>query len=315
MANPDFRGALEEIVPGEQATCLQCHAPTTVVTGDYAVAKPITEEGITCDFCHSLKGVDLGRKIPFDLDVGDTKRGPFRNTAVAPHKTAYSELHISPELCASCHEYRNAHGVDVLSTYSEWQAGPYPDRGVPCQGCHMAIYQGKMVATQETDEISRTFINLHAVPGGRSVSQLRRAFDLDIGEINTEGSRTSVIVMVTNQAAGHKVPTGFSNRRVKLEVTVPVRERSQTQVRVYERVLNDNRGKRIRTVARLFTDAVGERSDSRIAPGVTRKERFVFPKLAKGASVVARLVYEVDPETREDRGRETEIWLVNETVP
>ena len=40
-------------------------------------------------------------------------------------------------LCAACHEYSNARGVPVLSTYSEWTSGPYPARGQTCQECHM----------------------------------------------------------------------------------------------------------------------------------------------------------------------------------
>jgi len=120
--------------------CVWCHAPTALASGDYALEGPIAREGVTCDFCHTVADVDLRKPgHPFELQPGKVKRGPLEYVKSPPfHDTAYSVLHkSSPLLCASCHEHQNAHGVPVLSTYTEWMAGPYPARGQTCQECHM----------------------------------------------------------------------------------------------------------------------------------------------------------------------------------
>jgi formate-dependent nitrite reductase cytochrome c552 subunit len=71
------------------------------------------------------------------------ERGPYLYAADASfHGAAYSPLHKGPLLCAACHEHRNALGVAVLSTYSEWQQGPYAARGTSCQECHMPLVPG-----------------------------------------------------------------------------------------------------------------------------------------------------------------------------
>lgn len=295
MIDPAFQAALATVSGEVRTECLVCHAPTVVITKDVAGKLAITREGVTCDFCHSLKGVDLQKEVPFDLDVGPRKRGPLRNPRLAPHEAVYSELHTSSLFCASCHEYRNRHGVAVLSTYSEWQAGPFSERKVPCQGCHMELYKAKLVAGQETTEVSRTFINLHEVPGGRSRKQLRRAMDLEISDVRNAAGQTQVVLEVSNQAAGHKVPTGLSTHSVRLEVRVITGDRVERKEEVYQRVLTDNAGKKIGEVARLFTDAAAVQSDNRIEPGRSRKVRFSFAPMGKGARIEARLIYEVAP--------------------
>jgi len=312
--DPDFREALAGVSRAERPTCLMCHAPTTVVTGDHDLKQALTQEGITCDFCHSLEGVDLNRQVPFRLDVGLRKRGPLRNPAVAPHETAYSDLHTSALLCASCHEYRNRHGVAVLSSYSEWQAGPYPQLKVTCQGCHMETYKARLVAGQKADEISRVFINLHEVPGGRSPAQLRRALDLNIAEVRTAGGETRVDVEVSNIAAGHRVPGGFPNRRLRLVVTLSGGGRTERREQVYQRVVTDASGREVEDVARLFTHATAVRSDNRIAPREARKERFSFAPARPGTVVEARLVYEVAPAWAGAEGRTVEVWRVKKEV-
>ncbi|MFQ5432591.1 MAG: multiheme c-type cytochrome [Nitrospinota bacterium] len=39
--------------------CLRCHAPTTYTTKDVEGSLPITREGVTCDFCHTIEDVNL----------------------------------------------------------------------------------------------------------------------------------------------------------------------------------------------------------------------------------------------------------------
>src|SRR5687767_12223260 len=64
---PAYLDALAAAVSGSsdpQAVrrgCVWCHAPTALVTGDYDLRRPVTREGVSCDFCHTVADVHLAR--------------------------------------------------------------------------------------------------------------------------------------------------------------------------------------------------------------------------------------------------------------
>lgn len=307
MSNPNYLLALPEN-EDERAQCLFCHAPTTTLTGDTSLSLAITQEGVTCDFCHSVTAVNPVAWPPYTIDVGDTKRGPLENPGVAPHKVEVSPLHRESRICAGCHEFSNRHGVAVLSNYSEWAESPMAERHIECQGCHMEIYQGQVVFFQDTDEVSRNYINLHAVPGGRSLSQLRRALDIDLVSAKRSNGHVNVSVKVRNRGAGHRVPGGLANRYVLLEVEVEGGPASELQHRTYRRVLETVEGIAISTVPEMFRDAARVRSDSRLLPYEERDERFQFQGRPEGTRVTARLVYIVEPSVDGADRREIEVF-------
>ena len=155
----------------------------------------------------------------------------------------------------------------------------------------MEFYKAKLIAGQDTQELTRIYINLHEVPGWGSLKQLRRAVTLQVPDIRTARGESAVYVEVTNAGAGHKIPGGLSSHSIRLEVRVTDGGKTRQQERVYRRVLNDVAGTEITEVHRLFLEANSVRSDNRIAPEETRKERFVFSPIGKGAEVEARLMY------------------------
>jgi len=295
--SPVFLAALERAggkQPEARRGCVWCHSPTTLVTGDVALETPLSREGITCDFCHTVAEVDLDREgHPFTLDPGDIKRGPFEYAESVGHRTAYSPLHrASPLLCASCHEFTSPAGAAVLTTYSDWKAGPYPARGVPCQDCHMAPIPGSTVREGLADRSLRV-INLHRVVGGSSRSQLARGLDLVIEPLKRSGGSAEVVVVVGNVAAGHPVPGGLATKSLVLTVGVEAPDGSlqHVQERVYRRELKDARGQVIRNVEDLYLRAASVGRDNRIKPLERRRERFTLPLPAGARAVVARLDY------------------------
>lgn len=314
--NPVFRESYEEAaqVVGEVATrlCLRCHAPTIVLTGDYALAQEVTREGVTCDFCHSLKGTDLEqREHPFLLEVGATKYGPIRDAASTGHRVAFSEFHLSSLQCAGCHEYRNAHGVPVLSTYSEWEL--YRQRGgdKECQQCHMPQVLANIV-DPKVKRVQGAFVNLHAMPGGHSRDQLVRALELRIVEAQRTPRGLRVTVRLRNVGAGHAVPTGSPTRQVilRVEAVTESGHRAQ-QERVYQRLLLDERGREIRRDSLLFTEARAVARDTRLAPAEQRVEEFVLPVPAdENLTVTATLIYRYSPHERPET--ETRIEFLSE---
>ncbi len=297
--------------------CVWCHAPTALVTGDYDLQRPITREGVSCDFCHTVADVDLAKPDhPFELKPGRVKRGPLEYAKSPSHETAYSVLHKASSLCcAACHEHTNARGVPVLSTYSEWKAGPYPDRGQTCQECHMPLVPGSTV--QEGLQSTQRRINLHRMVGGSAASKVRSGLELRIDALSLGSDLADVQVVVVNTAVGHSAPGGLSNKSLVLAVGVETAsgELKHRQERVYRRELKDAEGHTLVTVPDLFLRAASVGQDTRLRQKEARTERFTIPLPEDWRAIVARLEYHdaSDPkagtkttlvaEERRERGR------------
>jgi hypothetical protein len=281
--------------------CVWCHAPTALVTGDQHLEQAVTREGVTCDFCHTVSDVDLGgRGHPFRLEPGPVKRGPLEYAKSPAHETAYSALHrTSPLLCAACHQYTNAQGVEVLSTYSEWKASSYPERGQTCQECHMPLVPGSSVA--DGLDASRRRVNLHRVEGGGTDGRLATGLDLRFESVLLR-SPAEVDVAVVNRAVGHAAPGGLSSKRLVLSVGVDTGsgELRLRRDRIYRRALRDEAGRDLETVADLFLRARSVGEDTRLRPRETRIERFTIPLPDDWVAIVARLEY-VDASGTEPR--------------
>ena len=284
-----------------RVNCVWCHAPTVLVTGDHELEQPVTREGVSCDFCHTVKDVDLARPgRPFVVSPGNVKRGPLEYAKSKFHETEYSPLHKSSALlCAACHEYRNPLGVAVLSTYTEWRQTPYAVRGITCQECHMPVVPGTSVPAALGP--SGHVINLHRIVGGSNPSKLSVGLDLQIESVTRTSGTADVQVLVTSSRVGHAAPGGFANRALVLAVGVESAsgELLHRRERIYRRILRDAEGHELARVADLMLKAAAEGEDTRIQPGESRAERFTVPIPEGARAIVARLEYHdlSDPKT------------------
>ncbi len=272
--------------------CLRCHAPIALINNDYDLKNEVTKEGVSCDFCHSIKKVNLNNKEnPFEIETGNIKWGPLSNLDSPAHKTEPSSLFKSSELCAGCHEYTNDKGVVVLGTYSEWKASPYAREGTQCQNCHMPLIPGKIVKPDIKTSAFKQ-INLHAISASHSIEQLRKAVKVDIQNINKEEDVIEVVVGVTNLGSGHMVPTGIPARKLILYVELRAGNEYFNQQRIYQRIMVDDSGNEIVKECEVFLLAADTSFDNRIKPRETRIERFAFamPKNRK-ITISARVEY------------------------
>jgi hypothetical protein len=298
-SKPSYLEALDVAIAGAsdkeavRRGCVWCHAPTALVTGDYDLQRPITKEGVSCDFCHTVADVDLDKPDhPFDLKPGRVKRGPLEYAKSPFHETAYSALHkASPLLCAACHEHTNAHGVRVLLTYSEWRGGPYPDRGVTCQECHMPLVPGRTV--REGLQSTQRRINLHRLVGGSAASIIRSGLLLRIQSLSLTSVSADVEVFVANTAVGHAAPGGLPTKSLVLAVGVETAsgELMHRRERFYRRELKDAEGRTLVTVPDFFLKAASVGEDTRLRQKEARVERFTVPIPAGAKAIVARLEY------------------------
>jgi hypothetical protein len=218
--NPVFQAFLADAKTalGEAATvgCVSCHAPLASVTGDLKVADPVAQEGITCNFCHSVSAVDVSPKpASYTWDEADPSlmRGPFEDSeAGAAHGSAFSSIMKQGEFCASCHWYADESGKLVFEgTHPQWKASKAAAVGKQCQDCHMPPAPGKasQIAKKTRDKIfAHTFLGAHSAGVLDSVASVAAAFES--GKLK---------LTVRNTRGGHSLPGGgASMRAITLEV-------------------------------------------------------------------------------------------------
>lgn len=295
LSDPIFQGVFKRVGAKDQPFCLQCHAPTSRLTQDGALKRPVTSEGVTCDFCHTVKSVSAGKPPVFTLEPGATKRGPYILSNTVGHRTAYSELHTQSEFCGGCHEVINPQGFPVMDTYEEWKAGPYPGLGVQCQNCHMPQEFGAPAVTLG-DFQSKMTVTAHRFLGGHSQINITRAATMSM-LLSASDHGVSAAVYVTNAESGHRLPTGIPARKVILVIRAlsPSGKLLDSQSIEYRRILQDPQGQEIPNdrIEDMFLKAASVKSDNRISPKETRREEFTFsiPDDVKDSVILEATLY------------------------
>ncbi len=319
MESALFQDVLEmaeaEFGAGVRKECLGCHAPLAVHLGDWKLRQKISWEGVTCDYCHSVHEVwEAGPNPKVRAEFSLVKTGPIKDAAAPVHGTLFSAVHSSSRLCAPCHQYRNAAGLDVLNTYAEWKASDYARRGVECQSCHMFRVAGDVVDPR-IRRSSLAKVNLHQMAGSHSIEQLNKTIRAKLASTR-EGNLLKLTAVVSNVAAGHYVPTGSPLRQLVLELRVDAYDGRRFQERrVYRRVVVDASGNEIDREYLAFLKGARVVADTRLAPGESRTETFAFP-LPAGvqAQVTATLWYYYSPLARTESQRRITFRTISQLV-
>jgi Cytochrome c554 and c-prime len=310
LAGTDYGNAARKV-------CLNCHSPAGVLTGDFSLVRKVSWEGITCDYCHSIREVSLSGPNPVArVDFNNVKSGPYKDVVSPAHGTVFSAVHTSSLLCATCHEYRNSLGFPVLTTYSEWKASAYAKEGKQCQSCHMFSVSGDVVDSRVLP-VADHEINLHQMPGSHSIQQLNRAI-LTRLLVSRDAGQVNVTVKLTNAGAGHFVPTGSPLRQLILKVRFEPYggARAVTQERVYARTVVDQKGAVVQVEPAAFLRGAKVVKDTRIAPRETRTETFLFDlPPGKHAQVQADLYYFYSPMASSEQQRMVRFVTMSRQVP
>jgi len=281
MENRLFQDALqlaqEDFGVGSRKLCLSCHSPMALHTGDLLLQKKASWEGVTCDYCHSLREVSLAGPNPKALlEFSRVKSGPLKTASPAAHGAVHSEVHSSSRACASCHEYRNAFGFPVLTTFSEWKQSRSAKEGRQCQSCHMYRVAGDVVDPR-VQRSSMAKVNLHQMPGSRSLDQLNRTIRVNLST-SRESDQMRVNVEMTNRTAGHFVPTGSPLRQLLLELRADSYDGQHfREERTYRRTIADEQGTVLEREHLAVWKGAKVVSDTRLAPDEKRIETFSFP--------------------------------------
>ncbi|GBD96177.1 MAG TPA: hypothetical protein ENG83_06590 [Nitrospirae bacterium] len=239
--NPVFQAAyFKKLLPDlakdglaeEAKACIACHAPVTYAKKQrYIVSKEEVDpdmSGVICDFCHTISGYK--GKSPGNANYistpGYRKLGPFKHETNWHH--VYSELQTKSEFCAICHNRTNHHGLEIISTFTEWRNSSYAKEGIQCQDCHMnilgflagglPIYEsGKAAQMRPGYAPYRAKLYTHRFPGAHSESEVTGALTLTM-EIDkttaSPGDEIMIDVFVDNSRTGHKMPSGSAELRL-----------------------------------------------------------------------------------------------------
>ncbi len=307
MEDPVFLIALRETEAREGKTvsqvCISCHAPTVAITKDFELKQKLSWEGVGCDVCHSIVAVDTKGPAPkLVYKMGSAKRGPIRDAASMAHEVEYSELHTQSIVCAPCHEFANAEGTPLMTTFTEWKSSEAAKTGKTCQLCHMARTRADVV-DPKVKRVPDSHVNVHQVPGGHSIEQLHKALEVTLHP-KREGDALLLQVSLRNKGAGHAVPTGMPGRRVILDVRVRTNQGGERDERkIYGRSFVGATGAPITRDSAFFARGVREVSDTRIKPDEKRVEAFRFPvPTSATAYATVKLHYEHAPSgTDENR--------------
>ena len=253
--------------------CEGCHSPAGVVTGEIKGPglkglSPMAMAGVSCDICHSVSGVTHWQTPAHEPENGSMiltpgvetldgtvliKRGPSApedGCGGGFHECEQSDLHQRADLCASCHQvYHYAAHYPLEATYVEWKHGPYAQKGILCQDCHMVDTPTFLRTADTFEKPSRgeyhhyfngaNYLLYHLARAAAeksgdaelvknldhkfqmSVDRLKAAAELEIAPLYGENTLQEVRVRVKNVRAGHNLPTSLTNiREMWLEVTV-----------------------------------------------------------------------------------------------
>ncbi len=222
--------------PEQAGNCATCHAPTAALKDPYGtdinLVEGIDSLGTHCDFCHKVVDVRVNPRtqLPYDNTPGvlsiELRRpdgepqiffGPFDDVDVGVD--TFSPLQNESRFCAACHN-ASFWGTPIYQSFAEWLASPYPQEGKTCQTCHMkpngvttnfAPGRGGLERDPES-------IFTHAFPGAADMDLLQDTARLELGAYR-DGSRLFVEVRVTNENAGHHMPTDHPARNILLVVS------------------------------------------------------------------------------------------------
>lgn len=249
MIDPIYRtlvGIRQADFGGQQDRfCTQCHSAIGTRGGDiqrnfsFEALSPITLEGVTCEACHRVSQVERTYNSGHVLDPTGPIRGPIMDpVSNAVHTSEGSALFESSAFCGGCHDVIEVGGVNIERPFAEWMESPAAAAGQTCQSCHMATYTGTSAAGAPQRTLHEHYFTGVDVPSadvflgtpseldalrGRVRALLGGAGKLEVSTSTavSRGEQLDVFVTVTNEIAGHNLPTGTtSNRQLWLELVV-----------------------------------------------------------------------------------------------
>jgi hypothetical protein len=218
--------------------CAACHVPAPAAKPGQAYAVDpnsvtgVDAEGVFCDFCHKIGDVvlDPGTGLPLPNMPGVLSLRLFRpeegqqlffgNFDDVTRRVSYLPLEEQSAFCAPCH-FGVFWDTVVYNSFGEWLDSPYSDPGTgqTCQDCHMPLAGYDHFVFPEKGGLARdpSRIFSHRMPGAADEELLQNTVTMT-ATAQQQGSAIAVEVKITNDQAGHHVPTDSPLRHLILLV-------------------------------------------------------------------------------------------------
>jgi hypothetical protein len=290
-----FSGQEERI----RELCYACHAPFARHEGPLDLTSSPHEEGVSCDYCHSIREVEVSPRINVvRVEPGDVKVGPHADAKSTGHGTQELPLIRRSEFCAGCHYFAwPTTGMPVDWTYAQWKESSYAKEGKQCQDCHMPRRPGR--SSSDPSAPDRGGVASHRFLGARDLPTLRGALAL---RARREGG--TAVVEIENVGAGHSIPGGGGELRVLELKVVPATAGAAPVSRHYTIRYFDEDGEPVSS----SDDAAVRFEDTTIRARETRVERIdLAPDVA---ATVELWFWYVGEEVADRDGGEPESVLV-----
>jgi hypothetical protein len=219
-------------------------------------AAGVAAEGISCDFCHKVGKVALDEEtgLPAHDQPGILSIQLYRPNEgeelffgslddVARPADSYLPLQAESAFCAPCH-YGAITQTVIYNSFGEWLTSPYsdPETGRTCQECHMPpVEAGNTLFPEMVPEPPATYfvfpdkgglkrrpnqIHTHKMLGPNDEAFLQNAVTMT-ATAWLEGDGVQVEVSLTNDQAGHHIPTDSPLRHLLLVVQATDAEGNQ----------------------------------------------------------------------------------------
>ena len=232
----DFGGAQDQF-------CTQCHSAICARGGacvdnfTFDALPPVMLEGVTCEACHRVSGLERPYNSGHVLDPGGPMRGTISDPVASPfHATEHSPLHGTSEFCAGCHDVVELSGLNLERPFAEWLASPAAGTEQTCQSCHMptserGAAEGGPVRTVH----DHRFIGVDVPAEGVADAAERALHEARVQALLSStatlavaappavpaGAQLDLVLTVKNTNPAHNFPTGTTfMRQAWLAVTV-----------------------------------------------------------------------------------------------
>lgn len=208
--------------------CINCHIPLEnqqeyLIEGlrDGDIYKPVMKknpnfdeklqlEGISCSTCHVRNGKIIGT-------IGSNK---------APHPVKKDIEFLNETLCISCHNANAVVTPELVCTFQtgeEWKAGPYyPEKN--CISCHMDTITRPLMPGLDERLSHRHWFAGSGIPkrkGMEAVALQGMAFYPDtLTQAYNVGDRITFQLVLKNEFAGHRLPSGDPERFYLIHLTM-----------------------------------------------------------------------------------------------
>jgi len=214
--------------------CKNCHTPleqqleTLVVSTENGLQFPTTidnpsfdpdlqDEGITCATCHVKDGKVLG---------------PWGESNI-PHATQKDPSLRTNDVCTQCHQasvgFPDLNLACMFETGEEFEKSDSNDGQTTCQTCHMPEIVRPLVEDGDERTTRRHWFAGSLIPKRPQDAQMLETIEShypealaikwqDLPKTVRPGASTKLNLVVTNEGAGHQVPTGDPERFIQIDM-------------------------------------------------------------------------------------------------